>query len=271
MTRLQLYDKIRDKESFLCVGLDTDITKIPKHLLKEADPIFAFNKQIIDATHQYAVAYKPNIAFYESQGAKGWESLEKTVEYIPKDIFTIADAKRADIGNTSSMYAKAFFERMDFDSITVSPYMGQDSVQPFLEFERKWVIILAATSNSGSLDFQHLLVEDGSECLHERVIRKSKEWGNRNNTMYVVGATRVESLVNIRRLIPDHFLLIPGVGAQGGDLASVCKFGMNKQCGLLVNSSRSILYADSTKNFAEAAGTEAKKMQVQMAHFLQNM
>ncbi|MEP1095512.1 MAG: orotidine-5'-phosphate decarboxylase, partial [Cyclobacteriaceae bacterium] len=206
MTRLQLYDKIRDKESFLCVGLDTDISKIPKHLLKEADPIFAFNKQIIDATHQYAVAYKPNIAFYESQGAKGWESLEKTVEYIPKNIFTIADAKRADIGNTSSMYAKAFFEQMNFDSITVSPYMGKDSVQPFLEFDRKWVIILAATSNSGSLDFQHLLVEDGSESLHERVIRKSKEWGNRNNTMYVVGATRVESLVNIRRLIPDHFL-----------------------------------------------------------------
>ncbi|MEP5614161.1 MAG: orotidine-5'-phosphate decarboxylase [Cyclobacteriaceae bacterium] len=271
MTRLQLYDKIKDKESFLCVGLDTDISKIPKHLLQEADPIFAFNKQIIDATHQYAVAYKPNIAFYESQGAKGWESLEKTVAYIPKDIFTIADAKRADIGNTSSMYAKAFFERMNFDSITVSPYMGKDSVQPFLEFDRKWVIILAATSNSGSLDFQHLLVEDGSESLHERVIRKSKEWGNRNNTMYVVGATRVESLVNIRRLIPDHFLLIPGVGAQGGDLASVCKFGMNKQCGLLVNSSRSILYADSSKDFAEVAGREAKKLQVEMAHHLQNI
>lgn len=271
MTRLQLYDKIKDKESFLCVGLDTDITKIPKHLLKEADPIFSFNKQIIDATHQYAVAYKPNIAFYESQGAKGWESLEKTIAYIPKHIFTIADAKRADIGNTSSMYAKAFFEQMNFDSITVSPYMGKDSVQPFLEFDRKWVIILAATSNSGSLDFQHLLVEDGSECLHERVIRKSSEWGNRNNTMYVVGATRVESLVNIRRLIPDHFLLIPGVGAQGGDLASVCKFGMNKQCGLLVNSSRSILYADSTDNFANAAGKEAKKLQVEMAHYLQKM
>ena len=271
MTRLQLYDKIKDKESFLCVGLDTDINKIPKHLLKEDDPIFAFNKQIIDATHQYAVAYKPNIAFYEALGPKGWESLEKTVEYIPKNIFTIADAKRADIGNTAAMYAKTFFERMNFDSITVSPYMGKDSIQPFLEFDRKWVIILAATSNSGSLDFQHLLVEDGSESLHERVIRKSSEWGNRNNTMYVVGATRVESLVNIRRLIPDHFLLIPGVGAQGGDLASVCKFGMNKQCGLLVNSSRSILYADSTQNFAEAAGKEAKKLQVQMAQYIQKM
>ncbi len=271
MTRLQLYDKIRDKESFLCVGLDTDITKIPKHLLKEDDPVFSFNKQIIDATHQYAVAYKPNIAFYEAQGTKGWESLEKTMEYIPDNIFTIADAKRADIGNTSAMYAKAFFEKMNFDSITVSPYMGHDSIKPFLEFDRKWVIILAATSNAGSFDFQNLLVEDGSESLHERVIRKSSEWGNKNNTMYVVGATRVESLVNIRRLIPDHFLLIPGVGAQGGDLHSVCHYGMNSRCGLLVNASRSILYADSSPNFAEAAGAEAKKLSVQMAQHLQNM
>jgi orotidine-5'-phosphate decarboxylase len=271
MTRLQLYDKIRDKESFLCVGLDTDINRIPKHLLKEEDPIFEFNKQIIDATHQYAVAYKPNIAFYESLGTKGWESLEKTVNYIPDNVFKIADAKRADIGNTSSMYAKAFFERMNFDAITVSPYMGEDSIKPFLEFDRKWVIILAATSNPGSLDFQHLLVEDGSENLHERVIRKGSEWGNKNNTMFVVGATRVESMVNIRRLIPDHFLLIPGVGAQGGDLASVCKYGMNKVCGLIVNASRSIIYADSSENFAEKAGQKAKKMQVQMAEYIQKM
>lgn len=271
MTRLQLFDKIKEKESFLCVGLDPDLTKIPKHLLKEEDPIFAFNKQIIDATQEYAVAYKPNIAFYESLGAKGWESLEKTVEYIPKGIFTIADAKRADIGNTSAMYAKAFFEKMNFDSITVSPYMGSDSIKPFFDFERKWVIILASTSNEGSFDFQNLLVEDGSENLHERVIRKSSEWGNRNNTMYVVGATRVESLVNIRRLIPDHFLLIPGVGAQGGSLAAVCKFGMNKQCGLLVNSARGIIYADNSENFAAAAGSEAKKLQVQMAEYLQKM
>jgi orotidine-5'-phosphate decarboxylase len=271
MTRLQLYDKIRDKESFLCVGLDTDINRIPKHLLKEEDPIFEFNKQIIDATHQYAVAYKPNIAFYESLGTKGWESLEKTVNYIPDNVFKIADAKRADIGNTSSMYAKAFFERMNFDAITVFPYMGEDSIKPFLEFDRKWVIILAATSNPGSLDFQHLLVEDGSENLHERVIRKGSEWGNKNNTMFVVGATRVESMVNIRRLIPDHFLLIPGVGAQGGDLASVCKYGMNKVCGLIVNASRSIIYADSSENFAEKAGQEAKKMQVQMAEYIQKM
>lgn len=271
MTRLQLFDKIKEKESFLCVGLDPDLNKIPRHLLKEEDPIFAFNKQIIDSTHEFAVAYKPNIAFYESLGAKGWESLEKTVAYIPKGIFTIADAKRADIGNTSSMYAKAFFENMNFDSITVSPYMGSDSIKPFYEFERKWVIILASTSNDGSFDFQNLLVEDGSENLHERVIRKSSEWGNRNNTMYVVGATRVESLVNIRRMIPDHFLLIPGIGAQGGDLASVCKFGMNKQCGLLVNSSRGIIYADNSEKFAAVAGDEAKKLQVQMAEHLQKM
>ncbi|MEQ9404742.1 MAG: orotidine-5'-phosphate decarboxylase [Cyclobacteriaceae bacterium] len=271
MTRLQLFDKIRDKESFLCIGLDTDIKKIPKHLLKEEDPVFSFNKQIIDATHESAIAYKPNVAFYEALGSKGWESLAKTVEYIPDNIFTIADAKRADIGNTSTMYARAFFENMNFDSITVSPYMGADSIKPFFEFDRKWVIILAATSNEGSFDFQHLLVEDGSESLHERVIRKSKEWGNKNNTMYVVGATRVESLVNIRRLIPDHFLLIPGVGAQGGDLATVCKFGMNKQCGLLVNSSRGIIYADDSKDFAKTAANESKKLQVQMAEQLQKM
>ncbi len=271
MTRLQLYDKIKEKESFLCIGLDTDITKIPKHLLNEEDPIFAFNKAIIDATESYAVAYKPNIAFYESLGSVGWASLEKTMDYMPKHVFKIADAKRGDIGNSSTMYAKAFFENMNFDAVTVSPYMGMDSIMPFLEFERKWVIVLAATSNEGSFDFQNLLVEDGSEKLHERIIRKSAEWGNPNNTMYVVGATRFESLVNIRRLVPDNFLLIPGVGAQGGDLASVCKFGMNKQCGLLINSSRSIIYADSGPDFAKAAEQEAKKLQVQMAQYVQNM
>ena len=269
MTRLQLFDKIKEKESFLCVGLDTDLRKIPQHLLKEDDPVFSFNRQIIDATHQYAVAYKPNIAFYESLGSKGWESLEKTIDYIPDNVFTIADAKRADIGNTSAMYAKAFFETMDFDSVTVSPYMGSDSIKPFLKFEKKWVIILAATSNEGAFDFQNLIVENDGEMLHERVIKKSSEWGNRNNTMYVVGATQIEFLLNIRRVIPDHFLLIPGVGVQGGDLASVCKFGMNRQCGLLVNSSRTIIYADSSEQFAKAAGREAKKLQVQMAEYLQ--
>lgn len=271
MTRQQLFEKIKEKESFLCVGLDTDIKKIPKHLLSADDPIFEFNKQIIDATHQYAVAYKPNTAFYEAHGAKGWESLQKTLEYIPEGIFTIADAKRADIGNTSSMYARAFFETMDFDSVTVAPYMGSDSVKPFLEFNRKWVIILAATSNPGGLDFQDVIVNVDGEKLYERVIRKSAEWGNANNTMYVVGATRPEALIGIRRVIPEHFLLIPGVGAQGGDLNAVCKYGMNKQCGLLVNSSRGIIYSDSTENFAKAAGEEAHKIQLQMAEILQGL
>lgn len=271
MTRHQLFEQIKEKESFLCVGLDTDIKKIPEHLLTCEDPIFEFNKQIIDATHPYAVAYKPNTAFYEAQGSKGWESLQKTLEYIPKDIFTIADAKRADIGNTSSMYARAFFENMNFDSVTVAPYMGSDSVKPFLEFNRKWVILLAATSNPGGLDFQDIIVGDDGEKLYERVIRKSKEWGNTNNTMYVVGATRPEALMNIRRIIPEHFLLIPGVGAQGGDLQAVCKYGMNKQCGLLVNSSRGIIYSDSSVNFGHAAGNAAHKIQVEMAQILQRL
>ncbi|WP_424963615.1 orotidine-5'-phosphate decarboxylase [Ekhidna sp.] len=271
MTRQQLFEQIKKKESFLCVGLDTDLQKVPKHLLKNEDPIFEFNKQIIDVTHQYAVAYKPNTAFYEAQGAKGWESLQKTLEYIPKDIFTIADAKRADIGNTSSMYARAFFENMNFDSVTVAPYMGSDSVKPFLEFTRKWVIILAATSNPGGLDFQDIIVGDDGEKLYERVIRKSAEWGNANNTMYVVGATRPEALMGIRRMIPEHFLLIPGVGAQGGDLQTVCKYGMNKHCGLLVNSSRGIIYSDASETFAEAAGNAAHKIQVEMAQILQGL
>lgn len=265
MTRQQLFDKIRSKESFLCVGLDTDIQKIPKHLLKEEDPVFAFNRQIIDATHSYAIAYKPNLAFYEAQGSKGLESLEKTMEYLPQDVFKIADAKRGDIGNTSDMYARAFFENMNFDAVTVAPYMGKDSVIPYLEYTRKWVILLAATSNPGSFDFQELLVENNSEKLYEYVIRKSAAWGHPNNLMYVVGATRPESLLSIRMMIPEHFLLIPGIGAQGGSLELVCKYGMNKQCGLIVNSSRNILYAGDGKDFAKQAADAAKEVQVQMA------
>ncbi len=268
MTRQQLFDKIKEKESFLCVGLDPDLDKIPEHIRKMDDPIFEFNKRIIDATAPYAVAYKPNIAFYEVLGAEGWRSLERTMEYMPKDVFTIADAKRADIGNTSRMYAKAFFDNMDFDAVTVAPYMGQDSVTPFLEFDRKWVILLGATSNTGSFDFQELMVDNNSEKLYERIIRKSREWGNPNNLMYVVGATRAESLINVRFIIPDHFLLIPGVGAQGGDLAQVSRYGMNKQCGLFVNSSRGIIYAGSGEDFAEKAGEAAREMQQQMAKSL---
>lgn len=271
MTRKQLFDKIKEKESFLCVGLDTDIKKIPSHLLSSQDPIFEFNKQIIDATHQYAVAYKPNTAFYEAQGAQGWESLQKTLEYIPEDVFTIADAKRADIGNTSSMYARAFFENMNFDSVTVAPYMGSDSVKPFLEFKEKWVILLAATSNPGGHDFQNLIVNDSGEKLYEQVIRQSAKWGNSDNLMYVVGATRPEALADIRKIVPEHFLLIPGVGAQGGDLDAVCKHGMNDQCGLLVNSSRGIIYSDDTVNFGKASGIQAQKVQSEMAKILQRL
>ncbi|MEO9483855.1 MAG: orotidine-5'-phosphate decarboxylase [Ekhidna sp.] len=270
MTRQQLFDKIKEKESFLCVGLDTDVKKIPHHLLQAKDPVFEFNKQIIDATHRYAVAYKPNTAFYEAQGAKGWDSLQKTLEYIPADIFTIADAKRADIGNTSSMYASAFFENMNFDSVTVAPYMGSDSVKPFLAFDNKWVILLAATSNPGGLDFQNLITSDG-EKLYERVIRESAKWGDADNLMYVVGATRPEALADIRKIVPHHFLLIPGVGAQGGDLHAVCEYGMNEQCGLLVNSSRGIIYSDSSENFGSSAGIQAQKIQIEMAEILQRL
>lgn len=265
MTRHQLFDKIKEKESFLCVGLDTDLAKIPKHLLKEEDPVFEFNRQIIDATYPYAIAYKPNLAFYEALGSRGWESLEKTMEYMPQDVFTIADAKRGDIGNTSDSYARAFFENMKFDAVTVTPYMGQDSVTPYLEHSRKWAILLAATSNPGSFDFQELMVENNSEKLYERVIRKSAAWGNANNMMYVVGATRPESLVSVRMVVPDHFLLIPGVGAQGGSLELVCRYGMNKQCGLLVNSSRGIIYAGDGRDFAERAARAARELQAQMA------
>ena len=267
MNRKELIQQIYKKESFLSVGLDTDIKRIPKHLLSEKDPVFAFNKQIIDATHEYAVAYKPNIAFYEALGPKGWESLQNTIEYIPDELFTIADAKRGDIGNTSKMYARAFFEQMDFDSITVAPYMGSDSVTPFLEFDDKWVILLAATSNPGGLDFQY--VDVGGEMLYQKVIRKSQEWSNEENMMYVVGATRPEALKEIRNSIPNHFLLIPGVGAQGGDLKAVCENGMSKECGLLVNSSRGIIYADNTENFAKEATRQAELIQQEMKEILQ--
>lgn len=268
MDSKELFSQIKSKQSFLCVGLDTDPAKIPQYLQREKDPIFEFNKQIIDNTAEYAVAYKPNIAFYEALGPKGWESLQKTLEYIPKEIFTIADAKRGDIGNTSKLYAKAFFESMDFDSITVAPYMGRDSVLPFLEFKDKWVILLALTSNEGSEDFQIIPSIDG-ELLFESVLKKSRQWGNPDNLMYVVGATRGENIAKIRALVPDHFFLVPGVGAQGGSLEDVAKYGMNKQCGLLVNSSRGIIYAGNDMDFGKKAGEEAEKLQKEMAILLE--
>lgn len=264
MTRSQLIQQIQKKQSFLCVGLDTDIRKIPQHLLDLDDPIFEFNKAIIDATLPYAVAYKPNIAFYEAHGIKGWESLKKTIDYLPENVFTIADAKRGDIGNTSSMYARAFFEEMNFDSITVAPYMGEDSVKPFLGFDEKWVILLAATSNPGFKDFEDLNLENGRK-LYEEVITKSSEWGSDENLMYVVGATRPEQLAAIRKIIPDHFLLIPGVGAQGGDLEAVCDAGLNQDCGLLVNSARGIIYASDGGDFATMAAEKAREIQQAMA------
>lgn len=266
MNRQELINQIKQKHSFLCIGLDADITKIPKHLLDEDDPIFEFNKQIIDATKDLCVAYKPNTAFYESLGAKGWESLQKTIDYIPKDIFTIADAKRGDIGNTSKMYASAFFNNMNFDSVTVAPYMGEDSVKPFLEFNNKWVILLALTSNKGADDFQFF--DDGSSKLFEKVLSQSKKWGDANNLMYVVGATRPEMFTEIRKIATDNFLLVPGVGAQGGELSEVCKYGMNKDCGLLINSSRGIIYAGSDENFATSARQAALIIQKEMAILL---
>lgn len=268
MTRQDLFTQIKQKKSYLCIGLDTDMNKIPMHLQKSPDPVFEFNKQIIDATHQYCVSYKPNLAFYEAQGAAGWESLAKTMEYIPKDIFTIADAKRGDIGNTSSMYAVAFFEKMNFDAITVAPYMGADSVMPFLQFKNKWVILLVHTSNPGGSDFQLIESKEGTP-LYEEVIAKSQQWGNADQMMFVVGATREEKFERIRSLSPDHFFLVPGVGAQGGNLETLSKYGMNSQCGLLVNSSRSILYASSEHNFAEKAQTESKKLADKMDELLQ--
>ncbi|MDR0938613.1 MAG: orotidine-5'-phosphate decarboxylase [Mediterranea sp.] len=270
MTKEELYQNILRKRSFLCVGLDTDIRKIPEHLLRDDDPVFAFNKAIIDATADICVAYKPNLAFYESMGVKGWIAFEKTVKYIKEnypDQFVIADAKRGDIGNTSAMYARTFFEELDIDAVTVAPYMGEDSVTPFLGYEGKWVILLALTSNKGSQDFQ--LMEDKSgERLFERVLRKSREWADDNRMMYVVGATRGRAFEDIRRVAPHHFLLVPGVGAQGGSLEEVCKYGMNKSCGLIVNSSRGIIYADHTERFAQAARAAAQEVRSQMGETL---
>ncbi len=267
MTRQALIDQIRSKKSFLCVGLDPDVSKIPPHLLHEQDPIFAFNKAIIDATKAYAVAYKPNLAFFECHGTKGWESLQKTIDYIPKDIFTIADAKRGDIGNTSGYYAKTFFETMGFDSVTVAPYMGEDSVTPFLEYPNKWVILLALTSNKGALDFQTIKDSEGT-ALYKTVLKRSSAWGSPENLMFVVGATRADELAEVRKIVPEHFLLVPGVGAQGGSLEEVAHYGMNADCGLLVNSSRGIIYASSGADFAEKAGQEAHKLQQEMAAIL---
>jgi orotidine-5'-phosphate decarboxylase len=269
MTREELVQQIRNKSSFLCIGLDTDLAKIPPHLRSSADPVFEFNKQIIDATHSYCVAYKPNIAFYEALGAQGWESLQKTLDYIPKDIFTIADAKRGDIGNTSSLYAKAFFGQMNFDSITVAPYMGEDSVKPFLQFKNKWVILLAHTSNPGSRDFQLIESKVTGRKLYEEVILTSQQWGTPDQLMYVVGATQADKMESIRQLAPEHFFLVPGIGAQGGDLDMVSRHGMNRQCGLLVNAARSILYASADKDFARRAGEEAQKLAQSMNSMLQ--
>lgn len=268
MTKAELVANIKNKQSFLCVGLDTDLSKIPQHLLQEEDPIFAFNKAIIDATKDYCVAYKPNIAFYEALGVKGWESLQKTIEYIPSDCFTIADAKRGDIGNTSKYYAQAFFEQMNFDSITVAPYMGEDSVKPFMEFDGKWVILLALTSNKGALDFQMIDGRDNRK-LFEAVLDKSSQWGTDENLMYVVGATRAEGIGEVRKRVPNNFFLVPGVGAQGGSLEDVVQHGWNDDCGLLVNSSRGIIYASQGEDFDQAAGQKAKELQKQMSAILQ--
>jgi orotidine-5'-phosphate decarboxylase len=271
MNKQELIQQIQQKRSFLCVGLDTEITKIPEHLRSYEDPIFEFNKQIIDATAPYTVAYKPNIAFYECYGIRGWQSLEKTVQYIRTNYpeqFLIADAKRGDIGNTSKMYAQAFFENLPFHSVTVAPYMGEDSVTPFLSYPGKWVILLALTSNKGAFDFQ--CIESNNTPLYKTVITTSQAWGSSENMMYVVGATKANMLQEIRAVAPDNFLLVPGVGAQGGSLRDVAKYGMNKDCGLLVNSSRAIIFADSTEQFAMVAGEKAREMQVEMAELLQS-
>lgn len=271
MTTKQLIDQIHLKKSFLCIGLDVDLTKIPKHFLALEDPIFEFNKVIIDATNDLTVAYKPNTAFYEAYGIKGWQSLQKTINYINDnypEIFTIADAKRGDIGNTSTMYAKAFFEDLNFDSVTVAPYMGKDSIEPFLAFENKHTIMLALTSNEGAFDFQ-TLTNDSKE-LYKQVLETSIKWENSNNLMYVVGATKAEYFAEIRKIVPDSFLLVPGVGAQGGSFSEVCKYGMNLNVGLLINSSRAIIYASNELNFAEKAREEALKMQQEMEKILDN-
>ena len=271
MTHEQLFNIIQKKRSFLCIGLDTDIQKIPAHLLETEDPVFEFNKAIIDATHDLAAAYKPNIAFYESLGAKGWESLGKTVDHIQKttkDIFIIADAKRGDIGNTSAMYAKTFFDTYNFDAITVAPYMGQDSISPFLAFKEKWSIILALTSNTGAFDFQFIEDHASGKKLFEKVLTTAKTWASKDQIMFVVGATKAEALTDIRKIVPDHFLLVPGVGAQGGSLQEVARYGMNKQCGLLVNSSRGIIYASKAHDFAEIASQKADEIRKEMEVYL---
>jgi orotidine-5'-phosphate decarboxylase len=269
MNAEQLYQNILRKRSFLCVGLDTEIEKLPKHLLADEDPVFEFNRRIIDATAPYAVAFKPNAAFYECNGTSGWQSLARTINYIKEkypDCFVIADAKRGDIGNTSKMYAKAFFGNLNADAVTVAPYMGEDSVTPFLSYEGKWVILLALTSNKGADDFQYHT--DNGERLFERVLKVSQHWGTTNNMMFVVGATRAEMLKEVRAIVPDHFLLVPGIGAQGGSLKEVVQYGMNKKCGLLVNSSRAIIFADSTENFDKVAAEKAREVQVEMDGYL---
>lgn len=267
MNQQQLFEQIQKKRSFLCVGLDTDIQKIPKHLLDTSDPIFSFNKEIIDATAEFSVAYKPNLAFYESLGSQGWVSLEKTVMYVKSkhpEIFIIADAKRGDIGNTSNLYARAFFDRLDFDALTVVPYMGEDSVKPFMTYLDKWVILLALTSNKGAFDFQFLEDKTSGDKLYESVLKTSQNWGTNENMMYVIGATKAEKLKEIREIVPNHFLLVPGVGAQGGSLQEVAQNGMNSKCGLLVNSSRGIIYASFDVDFAEKAKAAAQKVQQEM-------
>ena len=271
MTTPQLVEQIKKKKSFLCIGLDVDLDKIPKYLLDFDDPIFEFNKQIIDATHHLAVAYKPNIAFYEAYGIKGWQSLHKTIDYLNQthpEIFTIADAKRGDIGNTSTQYAKAFFEDLNFNAITVAPYMGRDSVEPFLAFKGKFTIMLALTSNIGGLDFQTL--EFNKEQLYETVLKKSLTWKNSQNLMFVVGATRPEFFETIRKIVPNHFLLVPGIGAQGGNLQEVCKYGLNENIGLLINSSRGVIYASNGKDFAQKANQKAFELQQEMQEILEN-
>ncbi|MGD1844074.1 MAG: orotidine-5'-phosphate decarboxylase [Salibacteraceae bacterium] len=267
MNREELFSRIREKQSFLCVGLDSDIHRLPRHLLNSEDPVFEFNRQIVEATADLCVSYKLNIAFYESQGAKGWKSLERTLEILPQDTFIIADAKRGDIGNTSRLYASAFFENLDFDSVTVAPYMGADSVTPFLDYEGKWVILLALTSNPGSNDFQQLELKDGSPLYHS-VIQTSAGWGSPDQLMYVVGATRGSGIGEVRNLAPEHFFLVPGVGAQGGSLEEVAQYGFNDHCGILVNSSRGIIFASEGEDFAEAARQSAQQLQQQMKQLL---
>jgi orotidine-5'-phosphate decarboxylase len=267
MEKEKLIQEIRNKKSFLCIGLDSDITKIPQHLLDSEDPVFEFNKQIIDATHDLCIAYKPNLAFYETQGANGWNSLQKSLQYIPNNIFKIADAKRGDIGNTATMYAQAFFNNMQVDAVTVAPYMGEDSVKPFLQFNNKWAIVLALTSNEGSADFQQEMLQNGSK-LYEKVMQQCMQWGNASNLMFVVGATRGEEIKKLRALAPDFFFLVPGVGAQGGSLKEIVTYAFTDFCGIIVNSSRQIIYASQGKDFAEKAREKALELQKEMENYL---